>query len=69
MMSALYYTSSSSLRQQSVGRHAGPFGNIMLIPNQPVFDLTPSCCVQHIPNLIVHVFKRPVREPTTYCIR
>jgi len=49
MMSALYYTSSSSLKQQSVGRHVGPLGHIILIPNQPVFDLTPSCCVHQIP--------------------
>ena len=36
--------SACSLKQQSVGRHVTPLGHI-LTPNQPVFDLTPLCCV------------------------
>ena len=30
-----------SLKQQSTDRHVGPFGHIILIPRQPVFDLSP----------------------------
>ena len=29
--------STSSLKQQSEGRHVAPLGHIILIPNQPVF--------------------------------
>jgi hypothetical protein len=39
-----FYT-ASSLKQQSVGRHVAPLGHIILIPSQPVFALTPWCCV------------------------
>jgi hypothetical protein len=37
----LDFHSASSLKQQSVGRHVTPLGHIILIPNQPVFALTP----------------------------
>jgi hypothetical protein len=36
-----------TLKQQSVCRHWAPFGYIILIPNQPVFVLTPYCCVRN----------------------
>jgi hypothetical protein len=36
---------ASSLKQQSVGRHVGPQGHIILIPNQPGFALIPWCRV------------------------
>ena len=32
---------ASSLKQQSVGRHVALLGHIILIPNQPVFALSP----------------------------
>ena len=37
--------SASSLKQQSAGRHVAPLGHIILIPSQPVFALSPECCV------------------------
>ena len=37
----LDFYSASSLKQQSAGRHVAPLGHIILIPSQPVFDLTP----------------------------
>jgi hypothetical protein len=36
----LDFYSATSLKQQSVGRHVAPLGHIILIPSQPVFDLT-----------------------------
>jgi hypothetical protein len=33
--------SARSLKQQSAGRHVAPLGNIILIPSQPVFALSP----------------------------
>jgi hypothetical protein len=33
--------SASSLKQQSAGRYVSPLGNIILIPSQPVFALSP----------------------------
>jgi hypothetical protein len=33
--------SASSLKKQSVDRHVAPLGHIILIPNQPVFALSP----------------------------
>jgi hypothetical protein len=44
MMSALNWLdffSASSLKQQSMGRHAAPLGNIILILRQAAFGLTP----------------------------
>ena len=37
----LDFNSSSSLKQQSTGRHVAPLGHIILIPSQPVFALSP----------------------------
>jgi hypothetical protein len=37
----LDFYSSSSLKQQSAGRHIAPLGYIILIPSQPVFALSP----------------------------
>jgi hypothetical protein len=39
----LDFYSASPLKQQSMGRHVATHGHIILIPNQPVFDLSPSC--------------------------
>jgi hypothetical protein len=39
------FYSASSLKQQSVDRHGPPLGHIILIPNQPVFALSPYCCM------------------------
>jgi hypothetical protein len=36
------FYSSSSLKQQSVGRHDTPLRHIILIHSQPVFALTPT---------------------------
>ena len=33
--------SASSLKQQFADRHVAPLGHIIVIPNQPVFALTP----------------------------
>jgi hypothetical protein len=41
----LHIDSASSLKQQSAGRHVAPLGHIILIPSQPVFALSPECCV------------------------
>jgi hypothetical protein len=35
----------SPLKQQSADRHIAPLGHIILIQSQPVFDLSPYCCV------------------------
>jgi hypothetical protein len=37
----LDFYSASSLKQQSAGRYVAPLGHIILIPNQPVFALSP----------------------------
>jgi hypothetical protein len=37
----LDFYSTSSPKQQSVGRHVAPLGHIILIPSQPVFALSP----------------------------
>jgi hypothetical protein len=36
-----HFYSASSLKQQSTGRKVTPLGNIILIPSQPVFALSP----------------------------
>ena len=41
----LDFYSASSLKQQSADRHVAPLGHINLILNQPVFALSPFCCV------------------------
>ena len=42
---SLDFYCASSLKQQSVGRHVPPLEHIILIPNQPVFALSPKCCM------------------------
>jgi hypothetical protein len=37
----LYFCSVSSLKQQFAGRHVAPLGQIILIPSQQVFALSP----------------------------
>jgi len=37
----LDFYSASSLKQQSADRHVAPLGHIILIPNQPVFTISP----------------------------
>jgi hypothetical protein len=37
----LDFYSANSLKQQSADRHVAPLGHIILIPNQPVFALSP----------------------------
>ena len=37
--------SASSLKQQSADRHVAQIGHIILIPREPVFVLSPKCCV------------------------
>ena len=34
-----------SLKQQSTDRYVAPLWHIILIPSQPVFALSPECCV------------------------
>ena len=41
----LDFYSACSLKQQSADRHVAPLGHIILIPNHPVFALSPQCCV------------------------
>jgi hypothetical protein len=41
----LDFYSASPLKQQSLDRHVAPFRHIILIPSQPVFALSPKCCV------------------------
>jgi hypothetical protein len=41
----LDFYSARSLKQQSADRHVAAFGHIILIPSQPVFALSPKCCV------------------------
>ena len=37
----LDFYSASSLKQQFADRHVAPLGHIILIPSQPIFDLSP----------------------------
>ena len=41
MFAELDLVSAISLKQQSAGRHVAPLGQIILIPSQPVFALSP----------------------------
>jgi hypothetical protein len=41
----LDFHSASSLKQQSADRHVAPLGHIILIPSQPIFPLSPECCM------------------------
>ena len=69
----LDFYSASSLKQQSMGRHVAPLKHIILIPNQPVFALSPECCMLSgeatNTNFIVFDLTRPVFEPTIYRTR
>ena len=65
--------SASSLKQQSAGRHVAPLGHIILIPSQPVFALSPECCVlsgeARNTNCIAFGLTRPGLEPAIYRTR
>jgi hypothetical protein len=62
--------SASLLKQQSANRHGTPLGHVILIPNQPVFALSPYCCVlkgeaTHI-NCVVFYLSRSGLKLTFY---
>jgi hypothetical protein len=40
------FYSAIALKQQSMDRPVVPLGHIILIPRQPVFALSPECCVR-----------------------
>ena len=69
----MHFYSASSLKQQSAGRHVAPLGHIILIPSQPVFALSPYCCVLSgeatNTNFIIFGLTRPGLEPTIYRTR
>jgi hypothetical protein len=69
----LDFYSASSLKQQSADRHVAPLGYIILIPSQPVFALSPYCCVLSgeatNTNFIVFGFTRSGLERTIYRTR
>ena len=74
IISALWnFYNDSSLKQQSAGRHVVPLWHIILIPRQPVFVLTPYCCLLNgeaaNTNLIVFNFTRPGLKLTIYHTR
>ena len=54
-------------------RHVAPLWHIILIPSQPVFVLSPQCCVlceeATNTNFIIFGLTRPVLEPTIYRTR
>jgi hypothetical protein len=64
------FYSASSLKQQSADRHVTPFGHIILIPRQPVFDLSPLCHVlsgeESNTNSIVYGLTRLGLKPYIY---
>ena len=67
------FYSASSLKQQSAGRHIAPLGHIILISSQPVFAVTPYCCVLSgeatYTNFLVCGLTQPGLEPTIYRTR
>jgi hypothetical protein len=77
----LDFHSASSLKQQFMDRHVSlslslpppPLysRHIILIPSQPVFALSPQCCVltREATNFIVFGLTRSGFEPTIYRIR
>jgi len=69
----LDFYSASSLKQQSADRHVAILGHIILIPSQPVFALSPKCCVLSgeatNTNFIVFGLTRPGLERTIYRTR
>jgi hypothetical protein len=61
---------SASLKQQSADRNVAQLRHIILIPSQPVFAFSPSCCVLSGEAININ-FKtfgltRPGLEPTIY---
>jgi hypothetical protein len=66
----LDFYSVSSLKQHSADRHVAPLGHIILIPSQPVFALSPECCVLSgeatNTNFIVFGLTTSGLEPTFY---
>jgi hypothetical protein len=64
---------SNVFKKQSPGKHVAPFVHIILIPSQPVFALTPECCVLSVEathnNFIVLGFTQTSLKPTIYYIR
>ena len=73
-LAELDFYSASWLNPQSAGKHIAPLGgHIILIPSQPVFVLSPYCCVPsgeatntHFP---VFGLTPPGLEPTIYGTR
>jgi hypothetical protein len=63
----------SLLKQLSPGRHVTPLGHIILNPSQPVFALTPKCCMLSgeatNTNVIVFGLSGQRLGPTVYCTR
>jgi hypothetical protein len=58
---------------QSADKHVAPLGHIIPIPSQPVFALSPYCCMlsgeaTNI-NFIVFDLTKPGLKPTIYRIR
>jgi hypothetical protein len=55
----LNFYSGSWLKQQSVGRLVSPLWHIILIPREPVFALTPLCCMfsRKVANTYFMVFR------------
>jgi hypothetical protein len=68
----LDFYSASSLKQQSTGKHVAPLGHIILIPNQPVFDLLlNSACLaekQKITNFLVFGLTRTGSNPRSIAL-
>ena len=71
-LSWIFY-SAISLKQHSEDRHVAPLGHIVLIPNQPVFALSPKCCVLRgkatNTNFVVFGLNKSVLEPWIYRTR
>ena len=69
----LDFYSASSLKQQSADIHVAPLRHIILIPSQPVFALTPKCCMLSgeatNTNFIVFGLTRLGIKPTIYHTR
>ena len=64
---------ASSLKQQSADRHVAPLKHLILISSQPVFVLSPWCCVlsgeaTHT-NFMVFGLTRSALEPMIFCTR
>jgi hypothetical protein len=59
--------------QQFVGRYVAPLEDIILIPSQPIFAITPKNCMlcgeAANTNLIVFYLIRPGLEPTIHHTR